>query len=47
MLGPQELTLLGGVALLKDVCHCGAGLGNPFLSCLGDNLLPGYLWVKM
>jgi hypothetical protein len=26
MLGPQGLVLLGGVALLEEVCHCGGGL---------------------
>ena len=25
MLGPWEVALLGGVALLKEVCHCGDG----------------------
>jgi hypothetical protein len=25
MLGPQEMALLGGVALLEEVCHCGVG----------------------
>jgi hypothetical protein len=26
MLGPREMALLGGVALLEDMCHCGVGL---------------------
>jgi len=26
MLGPREVTLLGGVALLEKVCHCVGGL---------------------
>jgi hypothetical protein len=26
MLGPWEVALLGGVALLEEVCHCGGGL---------------------
>ena len=26
MFGPWEVALLGGVALLDEVCHCGVGL---------------------
>ena len=26
MLGPQEVAVLGGVALLEEVPHCGGGL---------------------
>jgi hypothetical protein len=26
----QEVALLGGVALLEEVCHCGCGLWDPF-----------------
>ena len=26
MLGPWEMALLGGVALLKEVCHCVVGV---------------------
>ena len=26
MLGPQEVMLLGGVAFVEEVCHCGGGL---------------------
>ena len=28
MLGPWEMALLGGVALLEGVCHCGCVLGG-------------------
>ena len=29
----------GGVALLKEVCHCGGGLGDPPPSPMGASLL--------
>jgi hypothetical protein len=31
MLGPKELVLLGGVALLEEVCHCGMNFGGLLL----------------
>ena len=32
MLGPWEVALLGGVALLEDVCHCGIGALSSHIS---------------
>jgi hypothetical protein len=26
LLGPEGMALLGGVALLEEVCHCGGGI---------------------
>jgi hypothetical protein len=31
MLSPDRVTLLGGVALLKEVCHCGGSLWDCFV----------------
>jgi hypothetical protein len=34
MLGPWGVALLGGVALLEEVCHCGDGLGVSYAQAL-------------
>ena len=35
----QGVVLLGGVALLELVCHCGHGLYDPHPSCLEASML--------
>jgi hypothetical protein len=41
----QEVTLLGGVALLEEVCHCRRGLSDPHPSCLEVSiLLAAFRW---
>jgi hypothetical protein len=36
--------LLGGVALLEEVCLCGCGLWDPLPSCLEASLLASFRW---
>jgi hypothetical protein len=48
MLGPQRTVLLGGEALLEEVCHCGGGLkGQATLSEEDSPLLLPCLLIKM
>lgn len=49
MIGPQRVTLLGGVALWEEMCHGGGGLCGPLLKLhLGQKSLGSdCLWVKV
>ena len=40
----QGVALLGGVALLEDVCHCGCGQWDPPPNHVGASLLAAFRW---